>query len=147
LRPEIVHLVIDGTKEQQLIGTQAVRKLLSIEKNPPIQEIIDAELVPKLVEFLESNYKTLQFEAAWALTNIVSGNSNQTKIVIKMGAVPIFIKLISSKNEDVQEQAIWALGNIAGDSCQNRDLVLEQGILLPLIEYVFCIKCSIVRFF
>lgn len=109
----------DGTAASQdnvFVAVQSVRKMLSRERNPPIDDVIKANLVPSLVGFLScEDHSMLQFEAAWALTNIASGTSMQTRNVVEAGAIKPFIRLLSSTNSSVQEQSVWALGNIAGN--------------------------------
>ncbi|KAK6161048.1 hypothetical protein DH2020_004429 [Rehmannia glutinosa] len=132
--PSLVAGVWSNEGNLQLEATTQFRKLLSIERSPPIEEVIQSGVVPRFVEFLmREDFPQLQFEAAWALTNIASGTSENTRVVIDHGAVPIFVKLLGSPSDDVREQAVWALGNVAGDSPKCRDLVLGYGALVPLL--------------
>lgn len=145
--PEDIALLQCDNPDIQLDAATRFRKLLSIERNPPIAEVIAVGAIPRLVQFLQCyDNHALLFEAAWALTNVSSGTSEHTRVVIDNGAVPIFVKLIVHPNLDVREQALWALGNIAGDSPRCRDLVLSHSLLPALMtQLVDGTKLSLLR--
>ncbi len=114
--------------------TQTIREILSIESNPPIDDIIDSGITPKLIEFLNINYNkysNLQFDACWSLTNLCSINNKHNP-----NAIPYLIQLLAFENISIKEQSIWALGNICGKSTECRKLVLSNNILLQLIPLI-----------
>lgn len=135
--PAIVAGATGADPEKQLGAVKAARKLLSSDKNPPIDELISSGILPILVHCLERvDSPMIQFEAAWALTNIASGTSQQTQAVVESGAVPIFLTLLGSPHENVCEQAVWALGNIIGDGPELRDLCIGKGVVQPLLRLI-----------
>jgi hypothetical protein len=119
------------SNKQMLEAVQGIRKMLSVEENPPVLDVIEAGAVPVLVGLLQRNdLDKVQFEAAWALTNVAS--TQYTEEVVTCGAVPDLTRLLLSGNADVREQSAWCLGNIAGDNPTLRDIVLSSGALEPL---------------
>eukprot|EP00026_Physarum_polycephalum_P009036 Phypoly_transcript_09146.p1 GENE.Phypoly_transcript_09146~~Phypoly_transcript_09146.p1 ORF type:complete len:465 (+),score=94.08 Phypoly_transcript_09146:26-1396(+) len=105
------------------------RKILCIERNPPIEKVIASGAIPIFVQLLNDKDWTLRFEATWALTNVAAKNSSAV-----LDAVPALIESLNSEHVEICEQALLALGNIAGDSVDNRNLLLEMEILSPILK-------------
>lgn len=76
----------------------------------------------------------MQFEAAWALTNVAS--TDQTKLLLENGAVPPLVALLASPTANVRDQCAWCLGNIAGESALFRDVVLNHGAISGVVANI-----------
>lgn len=126
-----------GDINKELTAARAVRCTLSEPMDPHLDISIDANIVPKLVEFLHRTANPdLQFEAARALSNITSGTLEQTKAIVSAGAVPGLISLLGSPHPAIIEQAVRALSNITQDCYILRDCTIEARIIWGLINLV-----------
>jgi importin subunit alpha-6/7 len=120
-----------GNKSEE----ERVREMrcLLIGKDPPIQQVISAGVVPRLVEFLNRDGDpALQREAAWTLALIAT--SERSTVIMEMGAIPLLVHLLSSPNDGVREEAVSALGLIASVSPHCRDVVLQADAMRPLLQ-------------
>ncbi|XP_052738843.1 importin subunit alpha-5 [Bicyclus anynana] len=129
--------IMQGLKSSDLVlnmtAARAARRMLSREQNPPISIMVEAGVLKPLVAALDrDDCQDLQFEAAWAITNIASGTHEHTMAVIDAGAVPKLVTLLG-RGGTVGEQSAWALGNVAGDGAMQRDVVLAHGALPALL--------------
>lgn len=131
--PVFMTMMTTGTPAEQVEGLRGFRRLLSCENSPPVQECIDIGAIPYFIQALQCGDRVdLQFEAAWALTNIAS--TDRTSEVLE--AVPFLVQALYSGCPNVREQAAWCLGNVSGDGPQNRDMVLNAGGLDPLLKNI-----------
>jgi len=75
-------------------------------------------------------------EAAWTISNLASGTTEQTQSILDHGAIPALVRLLGLSDNELKEQAVWALGNIAGDNPKFRDFVIQSGIVHPIITMI-----------
>jgi importin subunit alpha-6/7 len=130
--PRLQEVILQpGDMELLTLAVRAVRKLLSSERNPPVDQVLAAGILPRLVEFLGcEHWPMLMFETAWALTNIAS--TDRTCDVVNQGAILPLIRCLHYHSADVREQAAWCLGNIAGDRHEYRDMLLQNNVMASL---------------
>ncbi|CAM9535486.1 unnamed protein product [Ascophyllum nodosum] len=126
-----IQAVRDSCTSQILPHLVRLRKLLSLEY-PPVEEVVDRGLAPRLIQLLGTQNDEIQIEVTWCITNIASSWSRHAQSIL--GATPQLISFLSAPNPALQEQSLWALGNIAGDSCDSRDLLRANGILVPIFR-------------
>jgi hypothetical protein len=128
--PKIIGTLQNPTvnRADRLEAVRMARRMLSVEDNPPVEQVIQSGLFGFLIAFLAcDDDPALQYEASWALTNIAS--TSFTNLLVEAGPIPALVRLLECPNADVREQAVWCLGNIAGDSPGFRDMVLKAGAL------------------
>eukprot|EP01147_Barroeca_monosierra_P002867 gene2867-8149_t len=124
----------DSNPESQFQALVQLRKYLANNKTLPIQATINAGVLPKMVEILHwDENPEAQYEAAWVLTNVSSGEPLQTYAVVQAGACEPLCRLLLSPIERVKDQACWCLGNVAGDGAELRDLLIREGALQQFI--------------
>ena len=120
---------------QQHYGIIGLRRILSQKANLPIQQVIDHNVVVKILEMAQnSSQPHIQMEATWCLANMASGTTEQTASLIQKNVIPIFVELARSPHYQIAEQAIWGLGNISGDCVEFRSIVMKSSAVEVLLD-------------
>jgi hypothetical protein len=132
--PKIKEVLLSPTSlpYDKIEATRGIRRLLSLERNSPVSEVVDQGLLPILIRNLtdDPSETTLIFESEWAITNIAS--TNRAKDVSDAGGIRPLISLMTHEDHNIRDQAIWCLGNIAGEGPDMRESLLQSGIVQPL---------------
>jgi importin subunit alpha-6/7 len=118
---------------------QAIRKIVSVDDYPPIEQLIQSGILPEILTLLDKKFakhQDLLIEICWIIANVSSSNTEHVAKLIELNVVPKAIDLLQSKSEEINDNIIWILANIAGDSFQHRDILLRSNIVEKLDHIV-----------
>lgn len=133
---KIINLFHSKNIDDKFKGLIGIRKLLSLESTPPIQEIIDFNIVPELINLLDSNLYEFKYESIYCLCNIASGTVEQASTIMIYGALPKIWNLLDCPIVEIKSQTIWLISNLVSDSPKIRDTLMEYKIFDKILTII-----------
>ncbi|KAH8238400.1 hypothetical protein KR032_005650 [Drosophila birchii] len=130
---EIVDAMNSTDENRLVLGLSAARSILSCEHDPP-SDVIALICIRLLLS--APTESLLHLEAAYTLTSIGNGYSDQTHCLIEHNAVPHFVAMLQSDNMILANQAVQALAKIAGNGATTRDCVLQYNVIDGILSLI-----------
>ena len=109
---------------------------LSDRSNDKSQAVIEAGVVPRLVELFNHQSSSVQIPALRSVGNLVTGGGLQAQIIITAGALPALSTLLSSPNDTICKEACWIVSNIASGSPPQIQAVIDANLFPPVINHL-----------
>ncbi|CAH8390445.1 unnamed protein product [Eruca vesicaria subsp. sativa] len=108
---------------------------MSDGREEQIQSVVEAGVVPRLVELLMHPSSSVLAPALRSIGNILSGNTQQTQCVISCGAIPIISNLLrQSYNKSIKRDACWTITNITAGIKEHIQIVIDANIIPSLVH-------------
>lgn len=104
-------ILLRGTEEEQWDTINKIRKASSIEDSPPLNLIIQSEIVPVLMVYHKNHdlsEAALQ-DILWTLANIGSGDAEETLYIVQQGGVEYFMEFSEHFSENIYGQVSFLL--------------------------------------
>ena len=106
-------------------GLVGIKKLLLLP-SCPIQELIDAGIIPEIIQLLDNSPAEFQNEALKCLSFFSGGTSDQINTIVAKGIIPKIVKLMDSSIEELKIQTSFIIGNLANESSKIRDILIKE---------------------
>ena len=116
----ILALLLDNEDEDILVNACGALSFFSDATNGKIQEIIESNVCPRLVELLKHSSLDVVRAVVNVVGNIVNYDYTQIQFILDCNALECLVKLLDSPEEFIREQALFIMSNIAAG---NRDQI------------------------
>ena len=132
---EAISILLNNCNDQQTIVDACwALSYLSDGTNDRIQQCVDHQVVPQLVQMISSGQTQAVVPALRTLGNIVSGEDSQTQTVVDCGALPVVMPLLGHSKKNIRKETCWMLSNIAaGNRSQVNALATTPNLITQVL--------------
>ena len=95
----------------------------------------------RLVEFLSHPMLAVQTPALRTVGNLLTGNEEQTEVVISCGVLSHFTKLFEHRKKGIRKEVMWAISNITAGNKKQIQAVIDAEIF-PQVLIMLSSACD-----
>eukprot|EP01084_Bolivina_argentea_P194481 333685_1 len=104
----------------------AIRRMLSLERRPPIQQVIDSGVVPQIMQILKNNAGKYEI--------VCNGYVRELQLDLIIPEEIIRLCIVHCIDDVLQNECIWIITNISSGTAQHTSYVIKQGAIPVLIH-------------
>jgi len=103
--------------------------------NVKIQSVIQCPGVAKrLIYLLQHGTSAVQIPALRTIGNIVTGDDNQTQIMLNERPLPALLGTLSCQRKSLRKEACWTISNITAGTSEQIQQVISANLIPPLVN-------------
>ena len=99
-----------------------------------IKEIIDSNILPKLLECLKRDNQIIILSCLRIIGNIAAGDANQTQMLLDIGVLNYLKDTIFHNKKSIRKETAWIISNIAAGTQRQIESLIEAGFLPILMK-------------
>lgn len=132
---EIISLLYKDINEVVMDTCWTLSFITEADKSQ-VDDVLKLNILPRLMEIIDSRNPVLQTPALRTIGNIVAGNDEQTQACIDAKIMPRLCLLLDSENTNLKKEAAWAISNIAAGKPEQIQLILDFELVEVLMQYI-----------
>jgi len=134
---EPLHELLHSSEEEILREACWAISYLSDGEIEGIQAVIEAGLVPRLINLMKSNKNKIVIPSLRTVGNIVAGTEEQTQIALNMDCLnAVFHIMEKSKDKNTMKECCWLISNITAGIPSQIQKVLDSPIIFILFRWM-----------
>ncbi len=98
-----------------------------------VKKLLDTNILPKLLSFLNYPVLYIQLPILRILGNIVAGNASQTQTVVDAGCLQYLKKTLMHEKRSIRRETCWIISNIAAGTQQQIEAIILSDFI-PILE-------------